>query len=170
MRSRPRFPLADTALPHRLLHTGHPVITSPTMKPMSTHITALAKRPKTLPRNARGATTCRATYMRLSTSPPNTKEHQLIMLTPPAMTVAIQQHIPMCPTTSAPHGNNHRFANLTYLLQLSAHWKGEPMLPRSTTKTTTTTTTIMIGELDHLRLLSTYGFANLNQVKSVLDA
>src|SRR3954469_16861754 len=173
MRSRPCFPLADTALPHRLLPIGHPVITSQTMKPTSTHITALAKSPKTLPRNTRGATTCRAKYMRLSTSPPNTKEHQLIMLTPPAMTVAIQRHIPMCPKTSAPQGNNHRFANLTCLLQLSAHWKGEPMLlrsHRSTTKTTTTTTTIMIGELDHLRLLSTYGFANLNQMKSVLGA
>ena len=112
--------------------------------------------------------------MKLSTSPPNTKEHQLIMLTPPAMTVENQWHIPMCHKTSALQGNNHRFANLTCLLQPSAHWKGEPMLllsNRSTTKNTTTTTFItMTGELEHLRLLSIYGFANLNQMKSVLGA
>jgi len=112
--------------------------------------------------------------MKLSTSPPNTKEHQLIMPSPPAMKVEIQRHIPMCHKTSAHHGLNPHFDNLTCLHQLSDHWKVTTMLHlihRSTTKTTITTTTItMIGELDHLRLLSISGFANTHQMKSVLGA
>ena len=144
------------------------------MKPTSTHITAMARSLKTSPWNARDATTCRDKSMKLSSSPLNTKEHQLIMLTPPAMTVENQWHIPMCHKTSAHHGKNPRFDNLTCLHQLSAHWKDEPMLllsRRSTTKTATTTTTItMIGELDHFRLLNIYGFANLNPMKSSLGA
>ena len=90
------------------------------------------------------------------------------------MMVATHRHILMCHKTSVHQGNNHRFANLTCLLQPSAHWKGEPMLllsHRSTTNTTTTTTLItMTGELDHLRPLSIYGFANLNQMKNALGA
>jgi len=93
---------------------------------------------------------------------------------PPAMKVEIQRHIPMCHKTSAHHANNPRFDNLTCLHQLSDHWKATTMLHlihRSTTKTTITTTTItMIGELDHLRLLSISGFANTHQMKSVLGA
>ena len=94
------------------------------------------------------------------------------MLTPPAMTAEIQRHILMCHKTPVHQDNNHRFDNMTYLQRIFALWRDKPMLlpsHRSTTKITTTTPTItMTGELDHLRPLSIYGFANLNQMKSAL--
>ena len=142
------------------------------MTPTSIHIIVMEKSPKTFPRNGRGATTFLAKSMKLSTSPLNTKEHQIIMLIPSAMTAEIQRHTLMCHKTPVHQDNNHRFDNMTYLQQLSEHWKGDPMLlpsRHSTTKTTTTAPTItMIGELEHIRLLSISGFANLNTMKSVL--